>query len=133
VAAPLQPLRVLLTMVPLLLLNVLLLSCCGCRMGGWQRFQELLSLLSTIAGREGTSIQGVALRWLADQDVIPQVCPLGWDKACNKMWAATLGLHPAQGAQQRAQWLKRVVGRGAGSFLTEADVKALAEFTLSSK
>jgi hypothetical protein len=117
----------------MLMLMVPLVAVCCYRLGGWPRFQELLSLLSTIAGREGTSIQGVALRWLADQDLIPQICPLGWDKACNKMWAATLGIHPAAGARQRAEWLKRVVGRGSGSFLTQEDIKALAEFTGSSK
>lgn len=38
--------------------------------GGWERFQELLNILSSIAERTGTTIAQVALRWVLDQPSI---------------------------------------------------------------
>lgn len=36
-------------------------------LGGWDRFQEMLTALSTVASRHGTSIGAVAIRWVLDQ------------------------------------------------------------------
>jgi aryl-alcohol dehydrogenase-like predicted oxidoreductase len=35
--------------------------------GGWERFQDMLTALGTVASRHGTSIGAVALRWVLDQ------------------------------------------------------------------
>jgi aryl-alcohol dehydrogenase-like predicted oxidoreductase len=35
--------------------------------GGWQRFQQMLVVLDTVAGRHGVGIGAVALRWVLDQ------------------------------------------------------------------
>ena len=98
------------------------------RLGGWARFQQLLQVLSRVAQREHVSIQVVTLRWLADQDIIPVIAPLGWHAAANRMWDATLGLSPTSTTYQRKELLERALGRGRRSFLTAKDVEELVQF-----
>jgi hypothetical protein len=76
-------------------------SCC--RYGGWQRFQQLLQCLKSIADKHRVSLEAVALRWLIDQGTFP-VTAARWSASAGP-WATfghTYGLQAGAGAAAAA-------------------------------
>jgi hypothetical protein len=92
-----------------------------CRYGGWQRFQQLLQCLKSIADKHRVSVEAVALRWLIDQGTFP-VTAARWSASAGP-WATfghTYGLQaaaaaalPADSAAQEAPPAAAGVGEGA--------------------